>query len=81
MNVSRDLFRGSNIEAYIVVSYETVVRSGTDLACGTVGNRVPEVASASVGTGLVQPGNDGAALGLYLRLDSNFVLDPGWAPA
>ena len=31
MNVSRDLFKGSNIEAYIVVSCETVVRSGTDL--------------------------------------------------
>ena len=42
MNVSRDLFRGSNIEAYIVVSCETVVRSGTDLTCGTVGNRVSD---------------------------------------
>ena len=38
MNVSRDRFSGSNIEAYIVVSCETVVRSGTDLTCGTVGN-------------------------------------------
>ena len=40
MNVSRDLFRDSNIEAYIVVSCEAVVRSGTDLTCGTVGNLV-----------------------------------------
>ena len=63
MNVSRDLFKGSNIEAYIVVSCETVVRSGTDLACGIMGNRVPEVAPASGGTGFVQPGHDGAALG------------------
>ena len=46
MNVSRDLFRGSNIEAYIVVSCETVVRSGTELTCGTVGNLVSGVASA-----------------------------------
>ena len=75
INVSRDLFKCSNIEAYIVVSCETVVRSGTDLVCGTVGNRVPKVASASGGTGFVL---DGAALGLSLRLDSNFVLDPGW---
>ena len=66
VNVSRDLFKGSNIEAYIVVACETVVRSGTDLTCGTVGNRVPEVTSASGGTGLVQPGLDGAGLGLSL---------------
>ena len=66
MNVSIDLFKGSNIEAYIVVSCETVVRSDTDLACGTVGNRVPEVAFASGGTGFVQSGLDGAALGLSL---------------
>ena len=81
INVSRDLFEGSNIEAYIVVSCETVVRSGTDLACGTVGNRVPKVASAYGGDGFVQPGLDGAALGLSPRLDSNFVLKPGWAQA
>ena len=62
MNVSRDLFRGSNIEAFIVVSCETVVRSGTDLTCGTVGNRVCGGASAFGGTGFVQPGLDGAAL-------------------
>ena len=70
MNVSRDLFRGSNIQAYIVVSCETVVRSGTDLTCGTVGNRVSGVASASDRTGFVQPGLDGAALGRSLCLDS-----------
>ena len=62
MNVSRDLFRGSNIEAYIVVSCETVVRSGTDLTCDRVRNRVSWVASASGGTGFIQPGLDGAAL-------------------
>ena len=66
MNVPRDLFRGSNIEAYLVVSCETVVRSGTVLTCGIVGNRVPEVAYASGGTGFVQYGLDGAALGLSL---------------
>ena len=70
MNVSRDLLRGSNIEAYIVVSCETVVRSGTELTCGTVGNLVSGVASASGGTGFVQPGLDGAALGRYLFLGS-----------
>ena len=37
INVSRDLFNGSNIEAYIVVSCETVVKSGTDLTCCPVG--------------------------------------------
>ena len=63
MNVSSDLFRGSNIDTYLVVSCETLVRSGTDLTCGTVGNRVSGVASASGGTGSVQPGLDGAALG------------------
>ena len=41
MNVSRELFKGSNIEAYIVVSCETVVRSGTDLTCGIVGDCAP----------------------------------------
>ena len=81
MYISRDLFKGSIIEAYIVVSCEMVVSSGTDLAYGTVGNRVPEVASASGGTGFVQPGFDGAALGLSVRLDSKLVLKPGWAPA
>ena len=53
MNVSRDLFRRSNIEAYIVVSCETVVRSGTNLTCGTVGNLVSGVAAVSGGTGFV----------------------------
>ena len=66
MNITRDLFKGSNIEAHIVLSCETVVRSGTDLTCGIVGNCVSEVASASAGTGFVQPGLDGAALGLSL---------------
>ena len=70
MNVSRDIFRRSNIEAYIVVSSDTVVRSGTDLTCGTVGNLVSGVASASGGTGFVQPGLDGAALCRSLCLDS-----------
>ena len=46
MNVSSDLFKGSNIEAYIVVSCETVVRFGTDLTCSIVGKRDPDVASA-----------------------------------
>ena len=41
MNVSRDLFKGSNIEAYIVVSCETVVRSGTDLTGGIVSDCAP----------------------------------------
>ena len=67
MNVSRDRFSGSNIEAYIVVSCETVVRSGTDLTCGTVGNCASGGgASASGGTGFVQPGLDGTALGRSL---------------
>ena len=70
MNVSRDLFRGSNIDAYIFVYCETLVRSGTDLTCGKVGNRVSGVASASCGTGFVQPGLDGAALGRSLCLHS-----------
>ena len=70
MNVSRDLFRGSNIEAYIVVSCETVVRSDTDLTCGTVGNLVSGVASASVGAGFVQLYFEGAALGRSLFLGS-----------
>ena len=70
MNVSSDLFRGLNIKAYIVVSCETVVRSGTDLTCGTVGNLVSGVSSASRGTGFVQPSLDGAALGRSLFLDS-----------
>ena len=69
MNVSRDLVRGSNIEAYIVVSCETVVKPGTDLTCGSVGNFVSGVASASGGTGFVQPGLDGAALSRSLCLD------------
>ena len=47
MNVSRDLFEGSNIEAYIVVSCEIAVRSGTDLTSGIVGDYAPDVASAS----------------------------------
>ena len=70
MNVSRDQFRGSNIEASIVVSCETVVRSGTKLTCGTAGNLVSGVASASGGAGFVQPGLDGAAHGRYLFLGS-----------
>ena len=65
-NVSRDLFKGSNLEAYIVVSCETVDQSGTHVACGTVGHCVPKLASASGGTGFVQPGLDVAALGLSL---------------
>ena len=71
MNVSRYLFKGSNIEAYIILSCETVFRSGTDMTCGTVGNRVPEVASVSYGTGFVQPDHDGAVLGLpMIRLET-----------
>ena len=34
INVSRDLFNGSNIEAYIVVLCETVIKSGFDLTRG-----------------------------------------------
>ena len=60
MNVSRDLFKGSNIEVYIVVSCKTVVRSGTDLTCGIVGNRAPDVASASGLAGFVRPGCPGS---------------------
>ena len=66
MNVSRDPFKVSNNEAYIVLFCETVTRSGNDPTGGIVGNRVPEVASASGGTGFVQTGLDGAALGLSL---------------
>ena len=81
MNVARDLFKDSNIEAYIVVSCETVVRSGTDLTCGIVGKRAPDVASASGGSGFLQPALDGAAFFLFQWLDSKLFLDPGWAPA
>ena len=70
MNVSRDLFRGSNIEEYIVVSCETVVRSGTDLTCATVGSLVSGVSSASSGTGFVLPGLERGALGRSLFLVS-----------
>ena len=70
MYVSRDLFRGSKTEAYIVLSCETVVRSGTNLTCGKVGNLVSGVASASGETGFVRPGLDGAALGHSPCLDS-----------
>ena len=66
MNVSRDLFNGSNIEACIVVSSETVVKSGTDLTWGPVRKRALDVASASGMIGFVQPALDGAALGLSL---------------
>ena len=81
MNVSRDLFKGSNIEAYIVVSCETLVRFGTDLTCGIVGDCASKVASCSDGAGFVRPALDGAALCLSLWLDSKLVLDLGWAPA
>ena len=67
MNVATDLFKGSNSEAYIVATCETVVRSGTDLTCGITGKRIPDVASASGGAGSVQPDIDGAAVGLYLH--------------
>ena len=66
LNVSRDLFKGSNIEEYIVVSCETVVRSGTDLTCGIVGKRKSDVASASGASGFVQPVLDGAPFGLSM---------------
>ena len=73
MNVSRYLFRGSNIEAYIVVSFETVVRSGTDLTCGTVGNRVSRGHPLPAGPGLSKLASRG--------LPWFFVLELGWAPA
>ena len=66
MNVSRELFKGSYIEAYIVVSCEMIVRSGTNLTCGIVGDCAPDMASASGGAGLVRPALDGAALSLSL---------------
>ena len=69
MNASRDLFKGSNIDAHIVVSCEMVVRSGTDLTGGIVGDCAPEVASASGGAGFLRLALDGAALGLSLWLD------------
>ena len=53
MNVSRYLFKGSNIEAFIVVSCETVVRSGLDLICGNVGDCATDIASDSGGAGFV----------------------------
>ena len=81
VNVSRDLFKGPNIEAYIVVSCETVVRSGTNLTFGIVGKCAPGVASAFGVAGSVQPDLDGAALGLSLRSGSKFVLDLGCTPA
>ena len=81
MKVSRDLFKSSNIEAYIVVSFQMVVRSGTDLTCGIVGNCAADVACAFSGTGFVRLALDGAALGRSLGLDSKLVLDLDWAPA
>ena len=81
LNVSRDLYIGSNIEAYIVVSCETVVESGTNLTCGTVGKRAPDVPSASGVIGFDQSALDGADLGLSLWLDSKLVLGLGWASA
>ena len=66
MNISRDLFKGSNIEASIVVCCEMVVRSGTDLTCGIVGDCAPDVASACGGAGFVQPALDRTVLGLSL---------------
>ena len=66
LNVSRDLFYGSNLEAYIVVSCQTVVKSGTDLTCGTVGKRAPDVASTSGLVRSIQPALGGAALCLSL---------------
>ena len=81
MNVSRDIFKDSNIESYIVVSCEMVVRSGTDLTWGIVGDCAPDVASASGGAEFVRPALDGAALDLSLWLDSKLVLGLGWAPA
>ena len=80
-NVSRDLFKGSNVETCIVVFCETLVTSGIDLTCGLVGRLDPDVASASGGTRLVRIALDGAAVGLSLWLDSKLVLDLGWAPA
>ena len=41
MNVSRDLFKGSNIEAFIVVSCKMVVRCGTDLTCAIADDYAP----------------------------------------
>ena len=81
MNVSRDLSNGSNIEAYIVVSCETVVRSGTDLTCGIIGDCAPDVPSASGGPRSVRPTLDGAALGYSLWLDSKLILDLEWVLA
>ena len=81
MNVSRGLFEGSNFVVYIVVSWETVVRSGTDLTCGIVDECAPDVHSASGGAGLVRPALDGAALGPSLWLDSKLVLDLEWVSA
>ena len=60
------------------------VKFGTDLTCGLVVKRAPDVASASGMTGFVQPALDGAALdgatlSLYLWLGSKLVLDLGGA--
>ena len=79
MNVSGDLFSGSNIHAYIAVSCETVVKSGTNLTWGIVGKLVPDEASASGGTGSVQSDIDGATLGVSLYLDSKFIFALGGA--
>ena len=81
INVSRDLFNRSNIDPYILVSFETVLKSGTDLTSGTVGKRAPDGASASDVIGSVQPALDGAALGLSLWLGQKLVLNLGGASA
>ena len=69
------------IEAYFLLSCETVVESGTDLTCGPLDKRAPDGASASGVIGFVQPALEGAALSLSLWLGSKLVLDLSRASA
>ena len=69
MNASSDLLSGSTMDAFIVASCDTVVRSETDLTWDIAGKCVPEEALTSGWTGLVLSGLGGAALGLSFSFD------------
>ena len=81
MNISRGILSNSNIDAYIVLSRDTVVRSGTNLTWGIVGKCIPEAAPLSRETVFVQSDLVGAAHDLsvssFLRLEVCFRFGGG----
>ena len=77
MNVSRILSSCSNIDAFIVVSCEKIVKTEINLIWDIVDKRVPDEASTSGGTEYVQSVLGGAALGFSLCLDPKLVLNLG----